>query len=166
MTAEKHLGWKLNQTMMRVRDPEVSIDFYTRILGMTMIRRIDFGEMRFSVYFLAYLRDGETIPETPDALARFVFDRETTLELTHNWGTENDESFAGYHDGNSEPRGFGHIGISVPDVVAACERLETLGVPFKKKPQEGQIRDIAFICDPDGYWIELLSSAGMTKFLG
>ena len=59
------------------------------------------------------------------------------MELTHNWGTESDDSFGGYHDGNSDPRGFGHVGLSVPDVDKACARFEELGVEFVKRPVEG-----------------------------
>lgn len=72
------------------------------------------------------------------------------LELTHNHGTESDPHFVGYASGNSNPsKGFGHIAISVPDVRAACERFEKLGVPFKKRLTEGKIKTIAFILDPD-----------------
>jgi lactoylglutathione lyase len=61
-----------------------------------------------------------------------------------------------YHSGNSEPRGFGHIAITVADVEAACARFEKLGVPFKKRLTDGKMRQIAFILDPDGYWIEVV----------
>jgi lactoylglutathione lyase len=154
-------GFVLNQTMLRIRDPKPSIAFYTEVLGMTLLQKLDFTEMKFSLYFLAYLAEGETIPADPVERAEFIFTRETTLELTHNWGTESDPDFAGYHSGNSDPRGFGHLGISVPDVAAACARFEALGVPFKKRPSDGTMKDIAFITDPDGYWLEILSPAGM-----
>ncbi|MEH3122542.1 MAG: lactoylglutathione lyase [Sphingomonas phyllosphaerae] len=158
-------GFALNQTMLRIRDPEPSLAFYRDVLGMTLLQQLDFADMRFSLYFLAYLGEGETVPDDPAERARFIFTRETTLELTHNWGTESDAAFSGYHSGNTDPRGFGHIGISVPDVAAACARFEELGVPFKKRPQDGTMKDIAFITDPDGYWIEILSPAGMADFL-
>ena len=77
------------------------------------------------------------------------------MELTHNYGTEDDENFS-YHDGNKEPRGFGHIAFRVPDVLKACDRFEKLGVIFQKKPSEGRMSHIAFIKDPDGYWIEIV----------
>ncbi|MET0245247.1 MAG: lactoylglutathione lyase [Sphingomonas sp.] len=156
------VGFVLNQTMLRVRDPIASLAFYRDVLGMTLLQQLDFEEMRFSLYFLAYLADGEQIPQDPAERARFIFARETTLELTHNWGSESDPDFAGYHSGNDDPRGFGHLGISVPDVDAACARFETLGVPFRKRPQDGKMKGIAFITDPDGYWIEILSPNGMT----
>lgn len=159
-------GFVFNQTMLRVRDPQASVAFYTDVLGMTLLQRLDFAEMRFSLYFLAYLKPGETIPADPAERARFIFSRETTLELTHNWGTESDQDFRGYHHGNEDPRGFGHLGISVPDVDAACARFETLGVTFRKRPNDGKMKGLAFIADPDGYWIEILSPHGMTHMLG
>lgn len=73
---------------------------------------------------------------------------------THNWGTESDPGFK-YHNGNSEPRGFGNIGVTVDDTYKACERFERLGVEFVKKPNDGKMKGIAFIKDPDGYWTEI-----------
>jgi lactoylglutathione lyase len=159
-------GYRLNQTMLRVRDPEASVRFYSDVLGFTLLEKLDFEAMKFSLYFLALLEDGEAVPEGPAERIRFVFSRETTLELTHNWGTEKDPGFAGYHNGNAEPRGFGHLGISVPDVRAACDRFEKLGIEFVKRPGDGQMKGIAFIKDPDGYWIEILSPNGMRELLG
>jgi lactoylglutathione lyase len=77
-------------------------------------------------------------------------------ELTLNHGTENDPEFH-YHNGNSEPRGFGHLCVSVPDVVKECERFEQLGVNFQKRLSEGRMNYVAFIKDPDDYWIEIYS---------
>ena len=158
-------GYRLNQTMLRIRDPEASVRFYQEVLGFTLIEKLDFPEMKFSLYFLALLNEGETVPDDLAEPARFTFSRETTLELTHNWGTESDPNFAGYHNGNADPRGFGHLGISVPDVDAACARFESLGVEFVKRPNDGQMKGLAFIKDPDGYWIEILSPNGMAALL-
>lgn len=150
----------LTQTMLRVKDPAVAIDFYSRVLGMTLIRKLHFPEMKFSLYFLAYLRPTDPeVPDDPVQRTAWAFSQRAMLELTHNWGTESDPGFGGYHNGNSDPRGFGHIGISVPDVGAACARFEQLGVTFVKRPQDGKMREIAFVQDPDGYWIEILSAA-------
>lgn len=159
MTDAATADYIFNQTMLRVRDPEKSVAFYRDVLGMTLLRRFDFPEMKFSLYFMAYVRpeDGE-VPADPAENAVWVFRQKATLELTHNWGTESDPDFPGYHDGNAEPRGFGHIGISVPDVYAASERFEKLGVSFVKRPDDGKMKGLAFIRDPDGYWIEILSA--------
>ncbi|CAL5426475.1 unnamed protein product [Camellia sinensis] len=112
----------MQQTMFRIKDPKVSLDFYSRVLGMSLLKS--------------------------------------------NWGTESDPDFKGYHNGNSEPCGFGHIGANVDDTYKACGRFEHLGVEFVKKPDDDKsymmivkagwkMKGIAFIKDPDGYWIEI-----------
>ncbi len=147
--------YTFNHTMLRVRDPKVSLDFYTRILGMQLIRKLDFADWKFSLYFLAYVPQGTEVPSEGAANARYTFGREAVLELTHNWGTEDKEA-SPYHNGNAEPRGFGHICISVPNVHEACARFEKLGVAFQKRLGEGGMKNIAFIKDPDQYWIEVV----------
>ena len=150
-----------NQTMMRIKDPHISLDFYQRILGMTLLKTLEFPEMKFTLYFLGYLREEDLpVPENAVERTEYAFRQKALLELTHNWGTETDDSFA-YHDGNSEPRGFGHIGISVPDVYQASRRFEELGVEFVKKPDAGNMKGLAFIKDPDGYWVEILSAKSL-----
>ena len=153
-----------NQTMLRIKNPTTSLDFYTRVLGMRLVRKLDFPEMKFSLYFLAYLGEEEArqVPEDDAKRLTYTFGREAMLELTHNWGTEDDADFA-YHDGNAQPQGFGHIGITVPDVYAAAERFEKLGVEFVKKPDDGKMKGLAFIKDPDGYWIYILQADMMEK---
>ena len=152
-------GYALTQTMLRIKDPERSLDFYSRVLGMSLVRRFDFPDMKFTLYFLGKLDDdaAKTIPEDKAKRATWVFGHETMLELTHNWGSEDDDEFE-YHNGNQEPKGFGHIGFTVPDVYAACERFEKLGVNFVKKVDDGKMQGLAFIQDPDGYWIEILQA--------
>ncbi|WP_439815474.1 lactoylglutathione lyase [Zavarzinia sp. CC-PAN008] len=157
--AEATRDFIFNQTMLRIRDPEKSIPFYRDVLGMTLLKQFDFPEAKFSLYFMAYVRPGdEPLPEDDVARAEYTFRQKATLELTHNWGTESDPAFPGYVSGNEEPRGFGHIGIAVPDVYAASERFEKMGVSFQKRPDDGRMKGLAFIKDPDGYWIEILSS--------
>ena len=156
MTGNPH-GYTFNHTMLRVKDARASLAFYRDILGMTLLRRLDFEEARFSLYFLAFLGEGEALPLDEADIREYVFSRQGVLELTHNWGTE-DEDGPVYHDGNSDPRGFGHIALCVPDVHAACERFDQAGVEFVKRPDEGRMKDLAFIKDPDGYWVEVLSA--------
>ncbi|XP_065942827.1 lactoylglutathione lyase [Magallana gigas] len=119
--------------MLRVKDPKRSLEFYTKVMGMRLLKKFDFPAMSFSLYFMGYDK-AENIPQDETERTRYVFQQKATLELTHNWGTENDPEQS-YHNGNSDPRGFGHIGIVVPDVDKACERFESLGVEFVKKTE-------------------------------
>ncbi len=157
-------GFRLNHVMLRIKEPERSLDFYSRVLGMRLIRKLDFPEMSFTLYFLGIV-EGDRADSVPvdDGHARTTwnFSQEGILELTHNWGTEDDPEFT-YHHGNDTPQGFGHLGLTVPDVYAACERFASLGVPFVKTPDAGKMKGIAFIQDPDGYWVEILQ-ADMTE---
>ncbi|MBQ4832403.1 lactoylglutathione lyase [Pseudoalteromonas sp. MMG010] len=156
-------GYVMQQTMLRIKDPEPSLAFYQNVLGMKLLGKYDFPSMKFTLYFLGYEQE---IPNDDDKTnTQWVFGRPALIELTHNWGSENDPSFKGYHDGNSDPRGFGHIGISVPDVYAACERFTKYDVEFVKKPDDGSMKGLAFIKDPDGYWIEILSPEGITDII-
>jgi len=152
----------MNQTMLRIKDPARSVPFYENVLGMTLLDKFDFPDMKFSLYLLGYPQG--TIPEDRAARAQWIFRQPALLELTHNHGTESDEDFS-YHNGNQEPRGFGHIGVSVPDVYAACERFDTLGVEYVKRPDDGNMKGLAFIKDPDGYWIEILSAHGLRELI-
>lgn len=160
-------GFVFNQTMLRIKSPEASLDFYTRVMGMTLVKRLDFEQMKFTLFFLAAIDEQDLGYWSEDSNVRLVqtFGRPAMLELTHNWGTEDDNDFA-YHNGNDEPKGFGHIGFAVPDLQAACERFEELGVPFVKRPQDGKMKNIAFIKDPDGYWIELFTPGQLPDVLG
>ena len=143
-----------NHTMLRVKDIKLSLDFYTRVLGFSLVEKRDFPEAQFSLYFLA-LVDKAQIPADDAARTEWMKSIPGILELTHNHGTEDDAAFA-YHNGNTDPRGFGHICISVPDIRAACERFETLGVNFQKRLTDGRMKNIAFIKDPDDYWVEII----------
>ena len=66
-----------------------------------------------------------------------------------------------YHDGNAAPQGFGHIALDVPDLAAAVAHFDKHGVEFQKRPEDGMMKHIAFIKDPDGYWVEILSARSM-----
>lgn len=147
--------YKFNHTMIRIKDPKASLDFYTRILGMKLVRNLDFPDWKFSLYFLAYVPEGEVLPTEGSAQQKYATGREGVLELTHNWGTEEMETTP-YHNGNTEPRGFGHICVSVPNIQEACARFERLNVSFQKRLGEGGMKNIAFIKDPDQYWVEIV----------
>lgn len=125
--------YKLDHTMLRVFDLEKSLDFYTRILGMQVLKNTEYPEGRFTNVFIGY-GPKEGFP---------------SLELTYNW--DQDEP---YDKGNS----WGHIAIMVPDVYAACERFEKEDVTITRPagPMKSGTRILAFIKDPDGYAIELI----------
>jgi lactoylglutathione lyase len=157
-------GFTLNHSMLRVKDPAVSLAFYTAIFGMRVLRKLDFPEMKFSLYFLARLAEGESPPDDVGERTAWTFSQRGILELTHNWGTEAQADFK-YHDGNAQPQGFGHICFSVPDLDAAVAWFDSHGITYVKRPEQGKMRDVAFIKDPDGYWIEIVEP-GRLKGLG
>ena len=162
--SSKTSGFVLNHSMLRVKDPKISLDFYTRVMGMRVLRKLDFPEMNFSLYFLHVGVSGESVPPDAGARTAWTFSQRGILELTHNWGTEDDAGFR-YHDGNAQPQGFGHICFSVPDLDAAIAWFDENKVVFVKRPDQGKMKDVAFIKDPDGYWIEIVEPARL-KGLG
>ncbi|MDT8893148.1 lactoylglutathione lyase [Halomonas sp. I1] len=153
-------GFRLNHTMLRVKDPQAALDFYSRVFGMRVLRRLDFEEMQFSLYFLAKLENGDAVPEDKAQRSVWTFSQKGLLELTHNWGTEDQADFA-YHDGNAEPQGFGHICFSVPDLDAAEAWFDANEVEFIKRAAQGKMPDVVFVKDVDGYWIEVVEAARM-----
>lgn len=124
--------------MIRVGDLHRSLEFYVDLLGMTLFRREDYPEGRFTLAFVGF-GDAKT---------------STLLELTHNWDT------ASYDRGN----GFGHVALEVGSVVKACDHLKEAGVKIVRpagpmahaSPERERAEIIAFIEDPDGYRIELV----------
>jgi len=150
------------QTMYRIKDPKKSLHFYSQILGMTLLKKLDFPAMKFSLYFMGYASSGD-VPSDETKRTEWALSQKATLELTHNWGSESDDSVC-YHNGNKDPRGYGHIGVMVPDVVSACDRFEKMGVEFIKKPNDGKMKGLAFIQDPDGYWIEIFNATTVSQY--
>ena len=126
-------GARLLHTMIRVKDLDSSIDFYTRLLGMTLLSRTDYEGGKFTLAFVGYGDEKSN----------------TVIELTHNWGQDKD-----YDLGD----GFGHVAIGVPDIYGTCEKLEAEGVnlPRPPGPMMHGTTVIAFVDDPDGYKIELV----------
>ncbi len=138
MNDDTATDYRYLHTMLRVRDLEASIDFYTRHLGMRILRRREFPDGRFTLAFLGYGDEADT----------------TVIELTHNWDQED-----GYELGTA----FGHLAVAVPDVYRTCGRLKAEGVPVPREPGPmkfgGSRTHMAFIEDPDGYRIELIQRA-------
>jgi len=127
---------RLLHTMLRVGDLDKSLDFYTRVLGMTLLRRNDYPEGKFTLAFVGYG------PETEHAV----------IELTYNWGVEK------YDLGNA----YGHIALEVEDAYAACDKIRAAGgkVVREAGPMKHGSTVIAFVDDPDGYKIELIQRKG------
>ena len=125
---------KFLHTMLRVGDMQRSVDFYTRILGMRVLRTRDVPEYKYSLTFLAY-GNGNA-------------DGGAELELTYNYGV------ASYDQGTA----FGHLALGVEDVAGACARIKAAGgrVTREAGPVKGGTTVIAFVEDPDGYKIELI----------
>ncbi|SDY13696.1 lactoylglutathione lyase [Acinetobacter kyonggiensis] len=123
---------RMLHTMLRVGNLEQSLAFYTEVLGMTLLRKRDYEEGRFTLAFVGYGDEKN----------------HTVLELTHNWDTTS------YELGNA----YGHIAIAVDDAYQACEEIKVRGgkVVREAGPMKGGITVIAFVEDPDGYKIELI----------
>lgn len=140
--------------MIRVKDAERSLGFYRDVLGMEVRRVVENAGSGFNLYFLGY---GPPAPDRAADGVSPVAGREGLLELTWNYGTEKDPDFR-YHDGNTDPKGYGHICISVDDLDAACDRLDEKKVSWQKKLQDGKLKDVAFIL---GRWsaVEMSESA-------
>lgn len=119
-------------TMLRVGNLERSIEFYTQVLGMTLIRRSENPEYKYSLAFVGY-------GSNPD---------HAELELTYNHGVEK------YDMGTA----YGHIALGVPDAYAACDKIRAAGgqVTREAGPVKGGTTVIAFVTDPDGYKVELI----------
>ena len=127
--------FQFRHTMIRVRDLDASIEFYTRHLGMTLLRRKDYPSGSFTLAFVGYGAE----------------DTHTVIELTHNWHQEEP-----YDLGN----GFGHLAIGVADVYALCAQMAANGVTIARPagPMAHGGSVIAFVEDPDGYKIELVQT--------
>jgi lactoylglutathione lyase len=125
--------YRLLHTMVRVFDLDKSLDFYTRLLGMNLLRKTDYEGGRFTLAFVGYGEEKDT----------------AVIELTHNWDQKEP-----YVIGT----GYGHMAIGVPDIHGTCETLRAEGAKITREP--GPMKHgstvIAFVEDPDGYKIELI----------
>ncbi len=123
---------RLLHTMLRVGDLDRSINFYTNLLGMQLLRQKDYPEGEFTLAFLGYGDEAQ----------------HTALELTYNWGVNE------YEMGS----GFGHLAVEVADVYAACDAMRQSGGKIIREagPMNAGTTVIAFLQDPDGYQIELI----------
>jgi lactoylglutathione lyase len=127
------MSMRLLHTMIRVGNLEKSINFYTEILGMKLLRQKDYPDGKFSLAFVGYGNEQDN----------------SVIELTYNWDTDS------YDLGS----GFGHLAIEVDDVYAAAEKIRDQGGKIIREPgpMNAGTTIIAFVEDPDGYQIELLA---------
>ena len=125
-------------TMLRVGDLQRSIDFYTQVLGMQLLRKTENPDYEYTLAFVGYGKNPE----------------HAEIELTYNWGVDS------YEQGTA----FGHLALGVPDVYAACDKIRAAGgkVTREAGPVKGGSTVIAFVTDPDGYKIELIQYKSMT----
>ena len=125
---------RILHTMLRVGNLQASINFYTEILDMKLLRQKDYPDGRFTLAFVGY---GDEI-------------NNTVIELTHNWDTHQ----------YSLGEGFGHLAIEVDDVYQAVEKIKQQGGKIIRDagPMNAGTTIIAFVEDPDGYQIELLNA--------
>ncbi|PVZ64392.1 lactoylglutathione lyase [Pelagibaculum spongiae] len=132
---------RLLHTMLRVANLEKSIAFYTDVLGMKLLRTSENKEYQYTLAFLGYGNESEN----------------TVLELTYNWGTDS------YDHGTA----FGHLAIEVESVYSACDKIATSGAKIVRQPGpvKGGSTEIAFVEDPDGYKIELITAKSAGKGL-
>ena len=123
---------KILHTMIRVGDLPRSIDFYTDVLGMKLLRETDRPDQKYRLAFVGFAEDADG----------------AEIELTYNYGVDR------YDLGNA----FGHIALAVPDAAAACESVRRKGgkVTREAGPVKGGSTVIAFVEDPDGYKIEFI----------
>lgn len=149
--------YKFNHSMIRVKDPVKSLDFYQNVLGLKLLRKLDFPEAEFALYFLGYEHD----PEFTGYEGRGQAAREGIIELTHNYGTENDANFS-YHNGNSTENGaiagFGHTCVTCKNPKKFVDEINALykDADWAVEYDTAAFKTIAFLRDPDGYSVEIL----------
>jgi lactoylglutathione lyase len=155
--------YRFNHSMIRVKDAEKSLAFYQDVMGMTLMRTSEMKEAQFTLFFLGYPGDSG-IPGRDDTTngVNPLAGKEGLLELTWNHGTEKEEGKI-YHNGNDAPQGFGHICLSVDDLDAACKFMDEKNVKWKKRLTDGRMKNVAFVLDPDDYWIEIIQNEKLKR---